>query len=221
MSRFKNLLTSCKHLLLGQVLVAPEDCGIKVRIGKFKTYKGNLELFTGVLLQQKKQLQPMIDFLKNRETTVRSSDLPGGALFFNSSDEQNAVMVKIMAAEAEVPVLVVSAWDCPNVAAVKSLFAQARAEGKAIIFFTAIDSLAYTNNNYGSNARNEASFAYAERCRTFMALVSEIEDVKNDNIVVIVATKNKEQLEPSLVRAGRIDLHVDFHHHPGALKEAS
>ncbi|WVZ85713.1 hypothetical protein U9M48_032604 [Paspalum notatum var. saurae] len=129
---------------------------------------------------------------------------PRGLLMIGPPGCSKTLMARAAASEAKLNFLAVkgpelfSKWVGDSEKAVRSLFAKARANAPAILFFDEIDGLAVTrgNENDGTSVAD----------RVLSQLLVEMDGLdQRVGVTVIAATNRPDKIDPALLRPGRFD----------------
>ena len=159
-------------------------------------------------------LEDLLVFLKTPERFERlGAQLPRGVIFHGPPGTGKTLLAKALAGEAEVPFFSVSGSDFVEMfvgrgaARVRELFADARKQPAAVIFFDEFDAL-------GKKRGGSAHGNNDEREQTLNQLLVEM-DGFNDSasrVICIAATNRLDTLDPAVLRPGRFgtQLHVDL-----------
>ncbi|CAN6362766.1 unnamed protein product [Urochloa humidicola] len=131
---------------------------------------------------------------------------PKGLLMMGPPGCSKTLMARAAASEAKLNFLAVkgpelfSKWVGDSEKAVRSLFAKARANAPAIIFFDEIDGLAVTrgHENDGTSVAD----------RVLSQLLVEMDGL-DKKVIVIAATNRPDKIDPALTRPGRFDRLLD------------
>ncbi|XP_020576783.1 calmodulin-interacting protein 111 [Phalaenopsis equestris] len=133
---------------------------------------------------------------------------PRGLLLIGPPGCSKTMMARAVASEAKLNFLAVkgpelfSKWVGESEKAVRSIFAKARANAPAIIFFDEIDGLAVTRG-----AENDGT-SVADR--VLSQLLVEMDGLgQRVGVTVIAATNRPDKIDPALLRPGRFDRIVD------------
>lgn len=151
-------------------------------------------------------LRDLVSFIRTPEQYARlGARIPRGVLLYGMPGTGKTLMARALAGEAGVPFFAVNGADFVEMyvgvgaSRVRSLFAQARKAGRAVIFFDEIDAIGKKRNNQSD-----------EREQTLNALLSEMSGFHDgDGIVVLAATNRVDTLDEALLRAGRFDRHIE------------
>jgi cell division protease FtsH len=158
-------------------------------------------------------LEDLLVFLKTPERFERlGAQLPRGVIFHGPPGTGKTLLAKALAGEAEVPFYSVSGSDFVEMfvgrgaARVRELFADARRNPAAVIFFDEFDALGKKRGN-GAQGGND------EREQTLNQLLVEMDGFNTDSRVICIAATNRlDTLDPAVLRPGRFgtQLHVDL-----------
>jgi cell division protease FtsH len=154
----------------------------------------------------KRDLQEIVDFLKNPEKYTRlGAKIPKGCLLIGSSGTGKTLLSKAVAGEAKVPFFSCSASEFIELfvgvgaSRVRSIFKDAAAKAPCIIFIDEIDAIGKQRSG-GNFPGND------ERDQTINQLLSEMDGFDGKKgIIVLAATNRPEILDNALTRPGRFD----------------
>ena len=134
------------------------------------------------------------------------ADPPSGVLLHGPPGTGKTLLARAIAGESEVNFVRVQGPELldryvgESEKAVREVFDRARQTAPAIVFFDEIDAVA-TDRDRASNEVTE---------RVVSQLLTEFDAVAdNPNLVVLAATNRKDALDPALLRAGRLESHVE------------
>jgi cell division protease FtsH len=157
-------------------------------------------------------LQDLLVFLKTPERFERlGAQLPRGVIFHGPPGTGKTLLAKALAGEAEVPFYSVSGSEFVEMfvgrgaARVRELFADARRQPAAVIFFDEFDALGKKRGS-GAHGGND------EREQTLNQLLVEMDGFNTASRVICIAATNRlDTLDPAVLRPGRFgtQLHVD------------
>jgi cell division protease FtsH len=158
-------------------------------------------------------LEDLLVFLKTPERFERlGAQLPRGVIFHGPPGTGKTLLAKALAGEAEVPFYSVSGSDFVEMfvgrgaARVRELFADARRNPAAVIFFDEFDALGKKRGS-GAQGGND------EREQTLNQLLVEMDGFNTSSRVICIAATNRlDTLDPAVLRPGRFgtQLHVDL-----------
>ncbi|KAJ3703911.1 hypothetical protein LUZ61_007616 [Rhynchospora tenuis] len=133
---------------------------------------------------------------------------PRGLLMIGPPGCSKTLMARAVASEAKLNFLAVkgpelfSKWVGESEKAVKALFAKARANKPAIIFFDEIDGLAVTRGSENDGV------SVADRVLSQLLVEMDGLDLRT-GVTVIAATNRPDKIDPALLRPGRFDRLLD------------
>lgn len=110
------------------------------------------------------------------------------------------MLAKAFAREAELPFISITGLELLQPETTKKIFAKAREYAPAIIFIDEIDTIGRRGN--GQEKKEGA----------INKLLSEMDgfsDNKDEAIFVVAATNYKENIDPAIIRPGRIEIHIE------------
>lgn len=146
----------------------------------------------------KSRLSETIRLLQNpQQIKSHKVALPKGLLLYGPPGTGKTLLAKALAHEADLPFISVSGTDLLQLEFVKALFARARKYAPAVLFIDEIDVLG-SREGRGYNV-------------IINQLLTEIDGFATDLVApvfIIAATNRPQDLDPALVRAGRIDIHI-------------
>lgn len=160
----------------------------------------------------KTQLSEIIDYLKGNSRFKKiGARLRKGVLLYGPSGTGKTMLAKAVAGESNVNFIYKSAPEFVDkyvgVGAdrIRNLFELADSMSPCIIFIDEIDAL-------GKRMKYKSGLNYnysMDMTNTINQLLSELDGFRyRENIVVIAATNNQHNVDPSLIRAGRFDLRI-------------
>ncbi|KNH04461.1 ATP-dependent zinc metallopeptidase [Perkinsela sp. CCAP 1560/4] len=170
--------------------------------------------------EAKEEVMQYISFLNDPSKFTRlGARLPKGCLFTGPSGTGKTLMVKAIAAEADVPLFTATGADFINVylgsgpKMVRQLFDEARANAPSIVFIDEIDAV-------GDRKQASQSPGSMEDNRTINQLLKELDGLhfasvssnqsSSPPVVVFAATNFSSSIDPALLRAGRFDRKIVF-----------
>jgi len=134
------------------------------------------------------------------------ADPPSGILLYGPPGTGKTLLARAVAAESGVNFVRVQGPELldryvgESEKAVREVFDRARGAAPAIVFFDEIDAVA-TDRNRGDSEVTE---------RVVSQLLTEFDAVAdNPNLIVLAATNRKAALDPALLRAGRLETHIE------------
>jgi len=134
------------------------------------------------------------------------ADPPSGVLLYGPPGTGKTLLARAVAAESEVNFVRVQGPELldryvgESEKAVREVFDRARQTAPAIVFFDEIDAVATDRDRAGNEVTE----------RVVSQLLTEFDAAAdNPNLIVLAATNRKSALDPALLRAGRLESHVE------------
>ncbi len=161
----------------------------------------------GGLDEAKQTLTEAVEWPLTYETLFESTntDPPSGVLLHGPPGTGKTTMGRALAGESKVNFIHVNGPELidkyvgESEAAVREVFDRARQAAPTVIFFDEIDSIAGTA---GSDTHEVTE-------RVVSQLLTELDNIAdNPNMVVLAATNRKADIDPRLLRPGRLDTHI-------------
>ncbi len=158
------------------------------------------------LLEEKEELEEIVDFLKSpakyRELGAR---IPKGVLLVGPPGTGKTLIAKAVAGEAGVPFFSISGSDFVEMfvgvgaSRVRDLFEEAKKNAPCIIFIDEIDAVARRRGTGMGGGHDE-------REQTLNQMLVEMDGFgANSGIIVMAATNRVDILDPAILRPGRFD----------------
>ena len=130
-----------------------------------------------------------------------------GILLYGPPGTGKTLLAKAVATAAQANFItiagpeVLTKWVGASEQALRQLFTQARQAAPCVIFVDEIDTLAPSRGSYqGDSGVSD---------RVIGQLLTELDGIRaRDGVLLIAATNRKESLDPALLRAGRLELHL-------------
>ncbi|SFC08216.1 transitional endoplasmic reticulum ATPase [Halobiforma haloterrestris] len=133
-----------------------------------------------------------------------NTDPPSGVLLYGPPGTGKTLLARALAGETDVNFVrvdgpeIVDRYVGESEKAIREVFERARQSAPSIVFFDEIDAI--------TAARGEG---HEVTERVVSQLLTELDGMReNPNLVVLAATNRKEQIDPALLRPGRLDTHV-------------
>lgn len=159
----------------------------------------------------KKEIQEVIDMLKNREHYLESgADVPKGMMFIGPPGVGKTLFARAIANEASIPFYVVEGGSFSGIIwglgtyKLKMLFQKLRRHDRAILFIDEIETMG------ARRQQDRGAGAQADMNMTLNSLLIEMDGFQHSRVLIIGATNNDSVLDPALMRAGRFDRRVYF-----------
>ncbi|ELZ09560.1 adenosinetriphosphatase [Natrialba aegyptia DSM 13077] len=129
---------------------------------------------------------------------------PSGVLLYGPPGTGKTLLARALAGETDVNFVrvdgpeIVDRYVGESEKAIRKVFERARQAAPSIVFFDEIDAI--------TAARGEG---HEVTERVVSQLLTELDGMReNPNLVVLAATNRKDQIDPALLRPGRLDTHV-------------
>ncbi len=149
----------------------------------------------------KTRLNEAINFLKE-PSLMKDFDIkaPKGMLLYGPPGTGKTLLAKAFAKEADLPFITTTGTDLLNPEKTKTIFAKAKEYAPSIVFIDEIDAIGKRGNNSGREI-------------AINKLLSEMDgfsSIPDENVFVIAATNFKDHIDSAIIRAGRIELHIEI-----------
>jgi len=149
----------------------------------------------------KQRLGEVINFFKEPKLLESFKiEPPKGMLLYGPPGTGKTMLAKAFAKEAELPFISTTGLELLQPEKTKSIFTRAKAYAPAIIFIDEIDTIGKRD---GENGREVP----------INKLLSEMDGFsgrKGEDIFVIAATNYKENIDPAIIRPGRVEIHIEI-----------
>ncbi|MDR1960260.1 MAG: ATP-dependent zinc metalloprotease FtsH [Planctomycetaceae bacterium] len=157
----------------------------------------------------KKELEEIVDYLKNPEKFIRmGAQVPKGTLLIGSPGTGKTLLARAIAGEANVPFFSINGSEFIQLyvgvgaSRVRDMFATAKENSPAILFIDEIDAV-------GRQRGSGLGGGHDEREQTLNQILSEMDGFQqNEMVMVLAATNRPDILDPALLRPGRFDRHI-------------
>lgn len=147
----------------------------------------------------KKELYQVIDIFKNKEKYVKmGAKLPNGLLIYGEPGLGKTMLAKAVIEECNVKTYYINNTLFKNelIKQINTSFLNASKDEKAIVFLDDMDKYCEENEEcYDS--------------RVFVSIQTNIDSVKDKDVLVIATVNNAKKLPESLVRSGRFDRQIN------------
>lgn len=133
------------------------------------------------------------------EASALAGAAPRGMLLHGTPGNGKTLLAKALAAEAELPVIAVSGTQLLDVALIRQVFARARRYAPSLVFIDEIDALGRRGHDGHDAFVNQ--------------LLVEIDGFVESNdggVFVVAATNDPGRVDTALLRAGRLEIHVEI-----------
>ncbi len=147
----------------------------------------------------KSRLLEVINFLKEPKL-LKAFDVqpPKGMLLYGPPGTGKTLLAKAFSAEAELPFISITGVELLQLDKIKNVFAKAREYAPSIIFIDEIDTIGKRDKD---NTREV-------QINKFLAEMDGFANKEDEHVFIIAATNYKENIDPAIVRAGRIEIHI-------------
>ncbi len=163
----------------------------------------------GGLTQTKQILQEAVEgaLLHPELYEKANAQAPRGLLLSGPPGTGKTLLAKAIASQAKANFIAVSGpellskWVGSSEQAVRELFAKARQCAPCVIFLDEIDTLAPARGSYSGDS--------GVSDRVLGQLLAELDGIRPaQGVLVVAATNRKASLDPALMRAGRLEIHL-------------
>ncbi len=149
----------------------------------------------------KQRLREVINFFKDPELLENFKiSPPKGMLLYGPPGTGKTMLAKAFAKEAELPFISTTGLELLEPERTRQIFRKAKEYAPAIIFIDEIDTIGRRGEGNGREV-------------PINKLLSEMDGFsagKNENIFVIAATNYKENIDPAIIRPGRVEIHIEI-----------
>ncbi|HXP94712.1 MAG TPA: AAA family ATPase [Candidatus Binatia bacterium] len=158
-------------------------------------------------------LKPQLEWLRQIATERFAPEhgdghAPGGVLLYGPPGSGKTLLVHALAAELKPTFVVVrgpeifSKWLGDTEEAVRHVFELARRMPPAVIFFDQLEAVAPVRGTESGSATAD---------RVVSQLLTELDELSlAERILVVAATNRPDLVDPSILRAGRLGLHIEI-----------
>ncbi len=147
----------------------------------------------------KERLLEVIKFLKEPKLL---SDFnvqpPKGMLLYGPPGTGKTLLAKAFSAEAELPFISITGVELLQLDKIKNVFEKAKEYAPAIIFIDEIDTI-------GKRGKDNSREVQINK---FLAQMDGFSNKEDEHVFIIAATNYKENIDPAITRAGRIEIHI-------------
>ncbi|QLG48671.1 AAA family ATPase [Natrinema halophilum] len=133
-----------------------------------------------------------------------NTDPPSGVLLYGPPGTGKTLLARALAGETDVNFVrvdgpeIVDRYVGESEKAIREVFERARQSAPSIVFFDELDAIAAARGD-----------GHEVTERIVSQLLTELDGMReNPNLVVLGATNRKDQIDPALLRPGRLDTHV-------------
>lgn len=148
----------------------------------------------------KARLREVAELLRQPDTLKNYGTYPSrGMLLHGRPGTGKTMMAKAFANHCDLPFIATTGSELLNVALLRRIFKRAREYAPAIVFIDEIDAL----------GRRDLA-GYTEPINELLAAIDGFDTQANAHLFVIAASNYPQRVDPALLRAGRIDMHVEL-----------
>ncbi|MDQ7047749.1 MAG: AAA family ATPase [Sulfurovum sp.] len=147
----------------------------------------------------KTRLSEVIKFLKEPKL-LKEFDVqpPKGMLLYGPPGTGKTLLAKAFSAEAELPFISITGVELLQLDKIKKVFKKAKEYAPSIIFIDEIDTIGIREK--GNNREVQIN--------KFLAEMDGFSNKADENVFIIAATNYKENIDPAIIRPGRIEIHI-------------
>ena len=147
----------------------------------------------------KTRLHEVINFLKDpkllKDFNVQP---PKGMLLYGPPGTGKTLLAKAFSAEAELPFISITGVELLQLDKIKKVFKKAKDYAPSIIFIDEIDTIGMREKG---NTREV-------QINKFLAEMDGFSNKIDEHVFIIAATNYKENIDPAIIRPGRIEIHI-------------
>lgn len=147
----------------------------------------------------KDRLLEVIKFLKEPKL-LKEFDVqpPKGMLLYGPPGTGKTLLAKAFSAEAELPFISITGVELLQLDKIKKVFSKAKEYAPSIIFIDEIDTI-------GKRGKDNSREVQINK---FLAEMDGFANKEDEHVFIIAATNYKENIDPAITRAGRIEIHI-------------
>jgi ATP-dependent Zn protease len=147
----------------------------------------------------KERLKEVVRLMKNPERIkALEVSVPKGVLLYGPPGTGKTMIAKALAHEADLPFMETTGSELLDLEFMKLLFQRARKYAPSLVFIDEIDAL---------GRRDKGGFGLL--INQLLIELDGFDTSLSEPVFVVAATNLKDKLDPALIRAGRIDIHVE------------
>ncbi|CAA6806169.1 MAG: Cell division protein FtsH (EC [uncultured Sulfurovum sp.] len=147
----------------------------------------------------KSRLLEVIKFLKEpkllKDFNVQP---PKGMLLYGPPGTGKTLLAKAFSAEAELPFISITGVELLQLDKIKKVFEKAKDYAPSIIFIDEIDTI----------GKREKENSREVQINKFLAEMDGFGNKEDEHVFIIAATNYKENIDPAIIRPGRIEIHI-------------
>lgn len=147
----------------------------------------------------KRRLLEVINFLKDPKL-LKNFDVqpPKGMLLYGPPGTGKTLLAKAFSAEAELPFISITGVELLQLDKIKKVFKKAKDYAPSIIFIDELDTI-------GKRGKDNSREVQINK---FLAEMDGFSNKADEHVFIIAATNYKENIDPAIIRAGRIEIHI-------------
>ena len=152
-----------------------------------------------------KRLKEIANLLKNpKQLKNFNAKIPKGMLLFGKPGTGKTMLASALANYADLPFIATTAnelidFSKNDYTLMKKIFDRAKEYAPSIIFIDEIDTFGNRENGGSISAINE-----------LLTQINGFDDNTQESVFIIAATNYKDRIDDAILRAGRIELHVEI-----------
>ncbi|CAA6808587.1 MAG: Cell division protein FtsH (EC [uncultured Sulfurovum sp.] len=147
----------------------------------------------------KSRLSEVIKFLKEPKLLQDFNvQPPKGMLLYGPPGTGKTLLAKAFSAEAELPFISITGVELLQLDKIKKVFEKAKDYAPAIIFIDEIDTI----------GKREKANNREVQINKFLAEMDGFGNKEDEHVFIIAATNYKENIDPAIIRPGRIEIHI-------------
>ena len=123
---------------------------------------------------------------------------PKGMLLYGPPGTGKTLLAKAFSAEAQLPFISITGVELLQLDKIKKVFEKAKDYAPAIIFIDEIDTI----------GKREKENSREVQINKFLAQMDGFGNKEDEHVFIIAATNYKENIDPAIIRAGRIEIHI-------------
>jgi len=147
----------------------------------------------------KSRLLEVIKFLKDPKLLKDFKiQPPKGMLLYGPPGTGKTLLAKAFSAEAELPFISITGVELLQLDKIKKVFEKAKDYAPSIIFIDEIDTI----------GKREKENSREVQINKFLAEMDGFGNKEDEHVFIIAATNYKENIDPAIIRPGRIEIHI-------------
>ena len=147
----------------------------------------------------KDRLQEVVHLLKQNDASKTNQiSLPRGMLLYGKPGTGKTMLAKALAAEADLPFILINGPQLLVPANIKTIFRRARQYAPSLIFIDEIDALGVRGTGGNDSCIN-----------LLLTEIDGFDSHRDGNVFIMAATNFPNKVDPALTRSGRLDLRLE------------